>query len=339
MSWLLIAPLLSMVAAWACTGLMLGYAARHLIDLPTERSSHVRPTPRGGGVSFVIAHLTGLVVGCWYGVLSREFVTAVGAGGLLIAAVGFIDDHRHVPAGVRLITHASGCAAFVAIVGGLSSLLFGTHLIHLGLVGQLMMLLVMVWHVNLFNFMDGIDGIAGMQALALAIPGAVLVGWQTGELATAVPFLLLAGSVAGFLYWNWPPAKIFMGDVGSGYLGFALAAMGFWTVVEGWLTVWVWVILGGAFLVDATMTLLVRANSGLALTEPHRSHAYQRLSRHWRGHRPVTLAYAAVNIGWLWPWAALAAFRPDFGAAAAALAIVPLTFVSFRLGAGRAGDI
>lgn len=130
-----------------------------------------------------------------------------------------------------------------------------------------------------------------------------------------------------------------MGDVGSGYLGFALGAMALWTVVEGRLTAWVWLILGGAFLADATVTLLVRAWRGVALAEAHRSHAYQRLSRCWGSHRWVTLAFVAVNLLWLAPWAFLAAARPHLGAACAVAALAPLFVLAARLGAGRPGEI
>jgi Fuc2NAc and GlcNAc transferase len=187
--------------------------------------------------------------------------------------------------------------------------------------------------------MDGIDGIAGAQAVCMCVTGAVLAYHTGGGALAALPMALLAAATIGFLLWNWPPARIFMGDVGSGYLGFALGVLALWTVAEGWLTPWVWLILGGAFLADATVTLFRRARARVQLVEAHRSHAYQRLSRHWGSHRPVTLAFVAVNMLWLAPWATVATRWPSSGAACALAALAPLFFLAARLGAGRPGEI
>ena len=187
--------------------------------------------------------------------------------------------------------------------------------------------------------MDGIDGIAGAQALWMSAGGAALTHLAGGGTDAVLPIVLLAAATVGFLVWNWPPARIFMGDAGSGYLGYALGVLALWTVVEGWLTPWVWLILGGAFLADATVTLAVRAKARVSLAEAHRSHAYQRLSRHWRAHRPVTLAFTAVNVLWLGPWALAATCWPSGGCAFALVALVPLFVVAARLGAGRPGEI
>lgn len=130
-----------------------------------------------------------------------------------------------------------------------------------------------------------------------------------------------------------------MGDVGSGYLGFSLGTLALWTVAEGWISPWAWLILGGSFFADATVTLFVRAKARVALVEAHRSHAYQRLSRHWGGHRPVTLAFTAVNVLWLAPWALAATLWPRFGVVCALMALLPLFIISARLGAGRPGEI
>lgn len=130
-----------------------------------------------------------------------------------------------------------------------------------------------------------------------------------------------------------------MGDVGSGYLGYALGALALWTVVGGWLTPWVWLILGGAFLADATVALVVRASAKVPLVEAHRSHAYQRLSRHWSSHSRVVLAYFAVDLVWLAPWAWVAAVYPASGALASVFALVPLFIAAALLGAGQPGEI
>jgi len=327
------------LGSWGGVALVRRYALRRLLDLPNERSSHSSPTPRGGGLALTIAHLLGVVVAGELGLVPMHLVIALVGGGAMVGTVGFLDDHGHVQPSVRLLCHGLAFGWLAWWVGGLPPVDFGWGAVDLGAAGTALMLLYGVWYLNLYNFMDGIDGIAGTQALCMSASAVLLMGVAHADLANAAPLLLLAAVAVGFLPWNWPPARIFMGDVGSGYVGYALGALALWTVVEGLLTPWVWLILGGAFLADATTTLLVRARRREPLTEAHRSHAYQRLSRHWGGHRPVTLAYAAVNVLWLAPWSLVAVQSPARGSACATLALVPLFLAAWWLGAGRAGDI
>jgi Fuc2NAc and GlcNAc transferase len=331
----------ALVAAGAFAGVWLvRRCARHrLLDMPNERSSHSQPIPRGGGLALTLAHLLGVLGASLLALSPYELAVALIGGGFLVAAIGFLDDFGHVQASRRLICHLLAFAWAVWWLGGFPPVDFGWGATNLGPLGTVLMVVYLVWFLNLFNFMDGIDGIAGAQALSMSVTASLLLWVGADGANAALPLLLLAAATAGFLVWNWPPAKIFMGDVGSGYLGFALGTLALWTVVEGWLTVWVWLILGGAFLADATVTLLVRARMGVTLAAAHRSHAYQRLSRYWRSHRSVTLAFVAVNVLWLAPWALLAAFRPHLGATCAAAALAPLFLLAARLGAGRPGDM
>lgn len=325
-----------LVLAVLGTGLVRSYAKRHLMDLPNERSSHLAPTPRGGGVAIVAAYLLG--IGCAWGVglvSTPVLVTLVGGGGV-VALVGLVDDHGHVPAGIRFGCHVSAFVWTVTWIGQLPPVEFGLGPVDLGLAGTCLLVLYAVWYLNLFNFMDGIDGIAGVQALFMLCSAALLA---PVPVETLLPMLLLAAATAGFLVWNWPPARIFMGDAGSGFLGFGLGSLAFWTVVEAWLTPWVWLNLGGVFLADATVTLMRRALRGERLADAHRSHAYQRLSRRLGGHRPVTLGVLALNVGWCLPWAWVAAAWPTAGAVCAIGALFPLFCAAWVLGAGLPGDI
>lgn len=327
------------LGSWGGVALVRGYALRRLLDIPNERSSHLRPTPRGGGLALTIAHLLGVILAGELGLAPAHLVIALLGGGALVGTVGFLDDHGHVEPSVRLLCHGLAFGWLACWVGGLPPVDFGWGAVDLGTAGTALMLLYGVWYLNLYNFMDGIDGIAGTQAVCMSASAVLLLGVAHVDFADAVPLLLLAAAAVGFLAWNWPPARIFMGDVGSGYVGYALGALALWTVVEGSLTPWVWLILGGAFLADATTTLLVRARRREPLTEAHRSHAYQRLSRHWGGHRAVTMAYTAVNVLWLAPWALVAVQWPDRGAACALLALGPLFLAAWWLGAGRPDDM
>ena len=315
------------------------YALRRLLDIPGGRSSHTRPTPRGGGLALACAHVGGLLGAASLGSVDPDLAMALVPGGIVVALIGFLDDHGHVNPFLRLLVHVLALSFALVWVGEWRWSGYAWGADGLGQVGPLLLLLLLAWFLNLFNFMDGIDGIAGSQALFMALGGALLSGLGGAGVDDAAPLILLAASTAGFLVWNWPPARIFMGDVGSGYLGFALGILALWTVVQGWLSPWVWAILGGAFLADATTTLVVRALARVRVTEAHRSHAYQRLSRLWRAHERVTLAYLAINIGWLAPWAFVAARWPSAGAECAAISLLPLFVVAMKLGAGRAGEI
>lgn len=327
------------LGSWVGVAAVRRYAVRRLLDVPNERSSHALPTPRGGGLALTVAHLVGIAVAALLGQASFELVMALLGGGLAVAMVGFLDDHGHVRASLRLTCHFLAFAWATWWLGGLPPVDFGWGPVSLGIAGTVLLIFYLTWYLNLFNFMDGIDGIAGMQALTMCATAILLLHVVGAVGADVLPIALLAAATVGFLAWNWPPARIFMGDVGSGYLGYALGALALWTVVGGWLTPWVWLILGGAFLADATVALVVRAKAKVPLVEAHRSHAYQRLSRHWNSHSRVALAYFAVDLVWLAPWAWVAAMYPASGALASVFALVPLFIAAALLGAGQPGEI
>jgi Fuc2NAc and GlcNAc transferase len=281
--------------------------------------------------------------------LGSLWVALVG-GGVVVAMVGFLDDHQGVSPGLRLAAHFG--AAFWALVwlGGVPPLRIGGHLIALGWGGYLLGAAGIVWTLNLFNFMDGIDGIAASEAIIIACGGATLalikghLGAGSDTLQTlmsgtadAVPVtgVILAAACLGFLLWNWPPAKIFMGDVGSGYLGYVIAVLALAAAKHNPVALWEWWILGGVFFVDATATLLRRLLRGERVYEAHRSHAYQWIARRWGGHLPATLSVVAVNLLWLCPWAWVASVFPRRAAWICATALLPLTVLALALGAGK----
>lgn len=335
--WLFSAVVL--LASWAGVAAVRRYALLRLMDQPNERRSHNRPTPRGGGIALAAVHVASVLLCGMSGLLQANLAAALVGGGLLVAAIGFVDDHGHVKASVRLLCHFVACGWAVWWLGGLPPIDFGGGPTSLGWVGMGLLILVLVWFLNLFNFMDGIDGIAGVQAVLMCALASFLLFLGESGAREALPLALLAAATVGFLIWNWPPARIFMGDVGSGYLGFAIGTLAVWTVSEGLINVWSWLILGGAFLADATVTLLARAFATGSVTEAHRSHVYQRLSRHWNAHRPVTLLFAILNLAWLGPWAVVSETWPRYGMVVAAISLAPLFLGAVLLGAGQPGDI
>jgi|HubBroStandDraft_4_1064222.scaffolds.fasta_scaffold40639_1 Fuc2NAc and GlcNAc transferase len=318
------------------TGLIRTRALSHgMLDVPNERSSHTRSTPRGGGAAIVVAVCVGSIVLAMVEALRPALPVALLGGGAAVATVGYIDDRFTIAWGARLVVHLAAAAWALIWLGGMPAVLIGGQLVQLGWVGELLALLGIVWTLNLFNFMDGIDGIAASEGIFIGCAAGFLI-LPGGASGVAQISIVLAAACGGFLLWNWPPAKIFMGDVGSGYIGYVLAVLALAAAHDNPAALWVWLILGGVFLVDATVTLVRRLARGDPIQLAHRTHAYQWLARRWQSHRRVTLSVLALNLFWLLPWACLAAAFPRFGAAITLAALAPLTVLALAAGAGRA---
>jgi Fuc2NAc and GlcNAc transferase len=318
------------------TGIVRGFALRYgVIDVPNERSSHTTPTPRGGGISIVVAATVALAVLSGFGLISHELLIAVAVGGIAVAGIGFVDDRRPLPARVRLAVHLVAAVWAMAWLGGLPPVLIGGQLVSFGWSGYVLGVLGIVWVLNLFNFMDGIDGLAAAEAIFIAWGGAALIlvtGMSPGVCAAAIVF---GAACCGFVLWNWPPAKIFMGDVGSGYLGYVIAVLGVAAAHASAVGALVWLILGAVFFVDATVTLIRRLARGDRVQAAHRSHAYQWLARRWKSHRRVTLSVVLINLLWVLPIAGFATVHPPTAIWAVCLALAPLICVALAAGAGR----
>ncbi|SFV10341.1 glycosyltransferase family 4 protein [Pseudomonas sp. OV546] len=307
--------------------------SRSLMDIPNGRSSHTVPTPRGGGVAIVLTYLTAIGLMAGTGSISWEATWPILGSGALIAVVGFLDDHGHIAARWRLLAHfvAAGWALFW--MGGLPVIELLGFDVDLGWIGYLLAAMYLVWMLNLYNFMDGIDGIASVEAVCACL-GACLVYWLTGHEAIMLGPLLLAFCVLGFLYWNFPPARIFMGDAGSGFLGIVIGVLSLQAAWSASELLWVWLILLGVFIVDATFTLGRRLLRGDKVYEAHRSHAYQYASRQAGRHLPVTLAVTAINVLWLLPIGLCVGLGFD-GVLGLVLAYVPLVLLAIKFHAGE----
>lgn len=316
------------------TGVVREYARRRLLDLPNDRSSHSRPTPRGGGAAIVVAVL-GAAAWLWHGsvLASQLAVAVVGAGGA-VAAIGFIDDHRPVTARVRLVVHFAATAwvlywlglpnAWGDITGG------GIR----AWVGLTLLLGAMVWLLNLFNFMDGIDGLAGSEAFFACAGGVISNALLRSPHQVPLLATIVGAASLGFLLWNFPPARIFMGDVGSGFLGMLLGIVGLAEFSGSVNDGAAWLILLAVFISDATVTLVRRWRSGVSVATAHRTHAYQHAARRWDDHRRVTLLVAAVNLLWLLPLAVNVRRGALPPAPGLILAYAPLIVAVWRMGAG-----
>ena len=332
---LLVMALGTGVAAFWLTGRVRHYAiARDLLDHPNQRSSHVTATPRGGGMAIVMTTIAALLLAGALGLLPWRDVWAFTAGGALVAAIGFVDDHGHLARRWRLLVHLLAAVWLLTCFGGLPPLpVFGSA-VDLGWVGQVLAVLYVAWLINLTNFMDGIDGIAAVEVISVCLAAVLLQLPALPGANLAVAPVILAAATLGFLAWNWPPARVFMGDGGSGFLGLMFAALSLQAAAAAPALFWSWVILLGVFITDATVTLARRLARGDRVYEAHRTHAYQHAAQRWRAHRPVTLAVGALNICWLFPIARLVAVGSLPGPIGIALAYAPLAAAAVWLGAG-----
>jgi UDP-N-acetylmuramyl pentapeptide phosphotransferase/UDP-N-acetylglucosamine-1-phosphate transferase len=285
---------------------------RQMLDIPNERSSHTVPTPRGGGLAIAATVLFGLPVSAlMVGSFSSRALFTYLVAGVLIAGVGWIDDRRSLSAGFRLGVQIGAAVIAVAGLGYFTGLRlpFGVSL-HLGWLGLPLTLIWIMGLTNAYNFMDGIDGLAGGQAV---VAGAfwVVVGWRDHLALVAGVGLLTAAASLGFLAHNWPPARIFMGDVGSGFLGCTFALLPVLASpsdprlpLVGALLVW-------PFIFDTAFTMLRRLRRRENLLQAHRSHLYQRLVLAGRSHVSVTSLYLGLallgglaGVAWALAWPA-----------------------------------
>ncbi len=314
--WLAVTGAAAGGGGWIGTRLVLDVLRRRaVLDHPTDRSSHRAPTPRGGGIA-VMATL----VPIWAVVAAAAAERPAEIATVLIAAAGlsaltFVDDLRGLSVIVRLLAQIAAVAAGLAVLPSDRPVFQGLFppTADLLLTG-----LLWLWFVNLFNFMDGIDGISGVEGTTIGL-GVMLVALAAGlGAAWALYGLALAGAVLGFLRWNWPPARVFMGDVGSVGIGFlggwlllGIAAEGHWVAA---------LILPLYYLADATLTLLRRLLRGERIWRAHRSHYYQRAAARLGSHAAVSLGIAATNLS-LVCLAVSAAAAPGSRATALTLAI------------------
>lgn len=330
--WILpIATLLSLIF----TGVIRRYALAHsLMDVPNSRSSHLTPTPRGGGVAIVISFLLMLSLAMYLGFVSLTLFYALLGAGFSVALLGFLDDHGHINARWRLAGHFSASIWILYLFKGFPPVFLLGYEFDLGWLGHIGATFYLVWMLNLYNFMDGIDGIASAETICVCVGAAVTYAITGHGLLSLAP-LALAFASFGFLYWNFPRARIFMGDAGSGFLGIVLGGL---SVQAAWIApqlFWCWIILLGVFIVDSTFTLVRRLARADKVYEAHRSHAYQYASRLFGSHLPVTLTVVAINLLWLFPLSVLVAYGVLDGFLATLFAYVPLVGLAVKFHGGE----
>ncbi len=273
------------------TYLIKNYALKNsLLAEVNERSSHTSPTPHGGGIAIAFTWFIGLLYLYFYEQIEPKLFYALMAGAV-ISAASYADDLYELSAKLRLLVQS--CVALLGLfaLGGLESIDFGIFVVKNQIITNLFAFFLIVWFINLYNFLDGIDGYAGSEALFLALAGVMLFG--------GTHFIVLAVSVLGFLVWNWHKAKIFMGDVGSTLLGYTVAVFTLYYANQESSNMWVWIVLFGLFWFDATLTLFRRYKNGEKLSQAHKKHAYQRLIQSGWSHDKVVKYSIVVNLFFL----------------------------------------
>ena len=282
-------------AAWLLTRQVLRFAvARQMLDVPNARSSHSLPTPRGGGLAIVVVTLAGIGVGALAGWVRETVALVLLPAGAAVAGISWLDDRGGVRPLWRMLVHTAAAVAVVYAFGPVRGL-GPNDALSLGPLATVLSVIGLVWLTNLFNFMDGIDGLAGVEAVTVAAAaGAICLVQGDGEPAWLA--LLIAAASAGFLPWNWHPARIFLGDVGAVFLGFMLGAVAILSHQRGDLPALGWMLLLGVFGLDATLTLLRRGLRREAVAAAHRQHAYQRAVQAGASHARVSATVAAINL-------------------------------------------
>lgn len=309
------------LSALVATGIWRLLALRfRWLDHPNSRSSHNVSTPRGGGVGVGI----GLACFLWW---DQSLLQAGGWSllmpGVLLLGIGLLDDLFTVRARARFLVQLLATAAMWPVLNQLPPLLVTESLGVEGTALSLLVALGILWWVNLFNFMDGIDSLAATEAIFLCF-GVTLATAVSKPGPVDMSALGVGVAVCGFLYYNLPRARVFMGDAGSYCIAFAVAAGGIMQVLESGLELWALLILPATFVADSSTTLLGRMLEKAVWYHPHRSHAYQLLAMRCQSHAVIVAGNAVINVVWVLPLALVAAVRPDLGFVLFFVAHLPL---------------
>lgn len=269
-----------LIVSFSLTYFIKNYAIKKsLIAEVNERSSHSTPTPHGGGISIAVTWFIGL----FYLYCINEIDETLFIGlllGIVIAILSFFDDIYELSPKIRLLVQALISLSLILLLGGLNNINFYFFVIENQFITNIISFLMIIWFINLYNFLDGINGYAGSEGAFLALSGFIFFGDNH--------FLVLLVSVLGFLYWNWNKAKIFMGDVGSTLLGYNIAVFTIFYSNQESTNFWIWIILFSLFWFDATVTLVRRKLNNEKISEAHKKHAYQRLNQSGWSHFKVT---------------------------------------------------
>jgi Fuc2NAc and GlcNAc transferase len=324
----LLALVLSLSSAFA----YLRFASKYgPFAAPNFRSLHLKPTPRGAGLAVAVASLlvlTWLYAG--HELTSAQFCVYV-IGGCVVTIMGMADDRMDISARYRMPFQFLTAGWICYWLRGLAPIDLGFAVIDLGYFGHVALFVGLIWFYNLYNFIDGIDGMAPSATIFIcAAMGALLFFKQAPVLGLILT--LLGVSSAGFLVFNWPPARMFLGDTGSSFMGYILSAVFVESLSQNAASIWSWLIVGGFYFADTTLTTVVRLLKVPGWYRPHRSHAYQNLARVWNSHRKVVLLVVAINLLWVLPLLLLSLKYETWAMGLTILVYVPLAVFCLKYG-------
>lgn len=305
---------------------------KNILAIPKDRSLHNLAIPKGGGIIIGVTFLSGLLLLLLMNIVPSGLAAALLGGGVTLVIVGFIDDLGEVEPVIRFILQF--LVSFWALywLGGMPEIDIGPWVLKRSWASHLLGSLGIVWFINLFNFMDGVDGMLASNASLFSLVAASILFWL-GHSSPSVILILLAASLAGFLIYNWSPAKVFMGDSGAAFIGYILAVIGLYSVSEGMLNFWTWIILMGYFVADTTTTMVIKIATVRGwFYEEHRSHAYQQLALIWKDHRRVTLFVLGITAFWMVPLALLSLRFQQNTVIVAMIALAPVVILTLLRG-------
>jgi len=297
-----------------------------IVAIANNRSLHVGRIPVGSGIVFAVVWLATIACAYAAGWVGTSDFLALFIGGVVLAALGLHDDATDSPALTRLLVHIIVVTPGLVWIGGFPAIPVFGYTVDLGWFGYVIGFLAGLWMITLINFMDGVDGMLASGAIVISVAMGTFLHLE-GDTVLSVLLYSLAAGLCGFLWFNWPPAKIFMGDAGSTFLGYVFFMLILITTREHPDLFWVWMIVLGYFFTETTLTLVLRLmylTTFRDLYKPHRDHAYQSLARRTENHLLVTRTVLMIEVFWLLPMAALAYSQPNLAMVVFIASITPV---------------
>ena len=330
MDWIkyLIVPVI--ICSWVTVFLYKKYAIyKGIISNPNYRTLHESPIPRGGGIVFSILFILAIFLIWPHLKLSDNLFLILVVGGGAASLFGFIDDIMNIRARIKLTIQflLSGLTVYWLYLDSLFLMNWMPISITIAVC-----LFFMVWMMNAYNFMDGVDGMAATGAIFSSLTLALVIFLTDNSVELIPIFILIATTVSGFIIFNWPPATIFMGDAGSVFLGYIFGSLLIFTTLNGYLSIWNWLIVFGYFFADTTVTQTIRVVLKKKWYLAHRSHAYQNFARITGSHLKITSRVTLYNIIWIFPIAIWSTLQPEMEILAAILAVTPALVVAYKYG-------
>ena len=311
----------------------------NIIAERNQRTLHNNDTPKGSGIIFslVSIFLTYLI---WFqGLIPDDLTIVICFGGFAATLFGFVDDIINIPAKIKLFIQIL-LSGFIILCFGEVPLLLDTEYtsIDTGIVGVFIGVIALVWLINLCNFMDGTDGMAASGTIFICAVIAVILFFIQDETEIGLVAGVLALSCFAFLLFNWPMAKIFMGDAGSVFIGYVFGVFIIYTMMLGYISIWTWIIVFGYFGIDTTLTLILRLIHIKKWYGAHRSHAYQNLARIWDSHSKILYLVICFHLLWLLPLAILSVAYNQYQELVCLLAISPTILWTLKYGPYLSND-